>query len=239
MKKLCHLLALMLLLLVSSQAFAAGDESFLGTWYGYDSGTPMSWRFEKKGVAYLHPLGSQKEYKLKYTVKENSIHTKWNKWEFEFQIGENELIAVYSDHYNDPSLPDGRFTREPFEAVFPSREKLKGASPEQFSGIWKLRYLVWRDSQYMKDAEHDGAGSFWSVNPDPATGIYFIRIDAENSRVELLDAGKNVLETHPLKWKKNGTFADTFWNNTYTLITDGTLEIENKPATMHLYREDR
>ena len=237
MKKLCFLLAFMLLFLFSSQALADGNNSHLGTWHGYESGSPMSVTFEEKGVYRLSFYGFEKEHKGKYTLKDNVISLKYKKWDMDFVVGENELVAVYSDHYNDASLPDGLFTHEPLEVGLPCREKLKAESPEQFSGIWKLRCLCWWDSQYMCDMEHYSGRSVLSLNPDPATQVYFIRIDTEKNCAEFMDADRSVMETHSLKWK-NGTYYDSFYSDTYTLMEDGSLSFGDKTSSIYICKAD-
>lgn len=236
MKKLCLLLVSMLLILFSSRALADGDESFLGTWYGYRSGNPLSVTFEEKGVYRLIFCGFPEEHKGKYTLKDNQINMKYKKMELEFVVGENELVAVYSDHYFDASLPDGLFTHEPIEIVLPSQEKLKAEKPEQLGGIWKLRYLIWWDNKYLYDMEHLSGDSVWSLTSDPETGIYYVHIDTENNRVEFLNAKREVMDRHSLRWNQ-GTFVDSFWKRTYTLMADGSLAYGDKQSSLYLYKE--
>ena len=237
MKKLCLMLAFMLLV---SFAFPvlADDDSYLGTWYGYESGSPMSWRFEKKGVAYLRHLGFPKEYKLKYTKKGNIIRTKKNKWDFEFQIEEDRLTIDNSKYY-DGSMPLGVFTREPFDITLPSKEKIKADSPEQFNGIWKMRYLIWWDSQYLYDMEHRGTNSIESYY---GVDLYYVRFDVNNSQIEFLNADKGVEFTHTLVWK-DGYYYDSNpdYKDYFYLMSDGSLMKDSKngrDSSIYYYKDN-
>ena len=237
MKKLCLMLAFMLLLFFVFPVLADDDESYLGTWYGYKDGIPMSWRFEKNGVAYIQPLGFSKEFKQKYTKKGNIIRSKWFKSEFEFQIEEDRLTIDRTKYYGD-AMPLGVFTREPFDIVLPSKEKITADSPEQFSGIWKTRYLVWWDEPCLYDMEHRGTCSFESYF---GVYLYYVRIDVDNSQIEFLNADKEVKFTHTFVWK-DGYYYDSNpdYKDYFYLMSDGSLMKDSRngrDSSIYYYKE--
>ena len=236
MKKLCLVFAFMLFLLLALPALAENEDSYLGTWYGYEEGSPMRWRFEKKGIAYLQPLGFEKEHKLKYTKKGNTIRTKWGKWEFEFLI-EGDTLRIDNSAVYEGKIPDGLFTREPFEITLPSNDKITADKPEQFNGLWKYRYNIWWDSKYMYDLEHRGTSTFTYYY---GVGLYYARFDAKNSQVEFLDENKEVRFVHSLAWK-NGYYYDTDYKDSYYLMSDGSLmkgPRKNMNNSEYLYKVD-